>query len=69
MEYNTAIRIREEWGTKPCTHPRLERLYYAGAFLVSYVCTKCGNEFTIAQKMEMDKLKKKATDNQAKSPK
>jgi len=58
MEYNDAIKLREVWGKRPCSHPRLEKLYYAGAFLVSYVCIKCGEEFTIAQKMEMDELRR-----------
>lgn len=58
MEYNNALKTREAWGKKPCDHPHLEKLYYAGAFLVSYVCTKCGEEFTIAQKMEMEEVRK-----------
>ncbi|HEX2969781.1 MAG TPA: hypothetical protein VHO46_11830 [Bacteroidales bacterium] len=53
MEYFAAQKLKEEWGNKECDHPRLERLYYSGAFLISYVCTTCGKEFTIAEKMEL----------------
>ena len=58
MEYNTLLKVREAWGKKPCDHPKVEKLYYAGAFLVSYACIKCGAEFTIYQKMEMDEERK-----------
>lgn len=60
MEYFAAQAIRDSWGNKPCDHPRLERAHYAGAFLISYFCVQCGAEFTIAQKMEMDQIRKKA---------
>ena len=58
MEYLAAQKKKEEWGAKPCTHPRLEREYYSGAFLTNYVCVQCGEEFTIAQKMERDTLRR-----------
>lgn len=53
MEYYATLKIREEWRDKPCDHPRLEKIYYSGAFLISYACVKCGHEFTIAQKMQL----------------
>lgn len=59
MEYFESLKIKESWGKKPCDHPRLEREYYSGAFLITYVCTQCGSEFTIAQKMEMDESGRK----------
>jgi hypothetical protein len=63
MEYNKMLKIRQEWGDKPCDHPHLEKVYYVGAFLLNYTCTQCGTEFTIAQKLEADIEKKKgATD-------
>lgn len=58
MEYYNFLKVREEWAQKPCDHPKLEKLYYAGAFLVSYACTQCGEEFTIYRKMEMDEIRK-----------
>jgi hypothetical protein len=54
MEYNEAQKVKELWGDKPCDHPHLEREFYVGAFLLNYVCTRCGKEFTIAHKLEMD---------------
>lgn len=59
MEYYVAQKVKDEWGNKPCEHPHLEREYYGGAFLINWICTQCGKEFTIAQKMEMDQDKKK----------
>ncbi len=54
------LKIRQDWGNKPCGHPHLEKVYYTGAFLLNYACTQCGTEFTIAQKLEADELKKRA---------
>jgi isopentenyldiphosphate isomerase len=58
MEYYDSLKIKAEWGNNPCTHPFLEKEYYSGAFLITYVCTRCGSEFTIAQKMEIDAERK-----------
>ena len=58
MEYSVAQKIRESWGEKPCDHPRLEKEYYVGAFLINWVCTQCGKQFTIAQKFELDTKRK-----------
>lgn len=58
MEYYAAQQIKESWGKKPCDHPHLVKEYYVGAFLINYVCVQCGKEFTIAQKLEMDKERK-----------
>jgi hypothetical protein len=58
MEYNDAQKLREQWGGKPCDHIHLEKMYYAGAFLIVYGCLHCGREFTIAEKLEMDKSRK-----------
>jgi hypothetical protein len=58
MEYNKALKLKEAWGDKPCLHPRFERVYYTGAFLVGYVCTTCGADFTISQKLEIDEKRK-----------
>lgn len=58
MEYYTAQKLKESWGKETCHHPHLEKEYYVGAFLINYVCTQCGKEFTIAQKLEMDEARK-----------
>lgn len=59
MEYYQAQKLKEDWGKKPCDHPNLEKLYYTSAFLINYSCTQCGADFSIAQKLEMDKMRKK----------
>lgn len=58
MEYNKALKLKEEWGNKPCDHPGFEKVYYSGAFLINYVCTTCGAEFTISQKLEIEEIRK-----------
>lgn len=59
MEYNDLLKLKSEWGEKTCDHPRLEKVRYAGAFLITWACVKCGAEFTIAQKMELYDNRKK----------
>jgi hypothetical protein len=54
MEYYESLKIKEQWGDKPCQHEHLEKMYYSGAFLTVYVCSKCAREFTIAEKLQMD---------------
>jgi hypothetical protein len=58
MEYYASLKLKDEWGNKPCDHPKLEKVYYTGAFQINYACTHCGKEFTIAQKLEMDEVRK-----------
>lgn len=58
MEYFHSLKLREEWGKKPCDHPHFEKIYYAGAFLIVYACTQCGEEFTIARKLEIKEARK-----------
>jgi len=52
MEYFAAKKIREEWGDKPCDHPKIEREFYADTFTLDYVCRKCGKEFAILEMLE-----------------
>jgi hypothetical protein len=59
MEYFEVLKQKEAWGDKPCSHPHLEKEYYVGAFLINYVCTQCGKEFSIPDKLEMDLTRKK----------
>jgi hypothetical protein len=58
MEYYTSLKLKEGWGKKPCDHPRFEKVYYTGAYLINYSCTACGADFTISQKMEIDEDRK-----------
>jgi hypothetical protein len=59
MEYAVVQKQKETWGDKPCNHPHLEKEYYVGAFLINYVCTQCGKEFSIPEKLEMYLIRKK----------
>jgi hypothetical protein len=63
MEYYVAQKVKDTWGEKPCNHPHLEKEYYTGAFLTNYVCTQCGKEFSIPQKLELDQERKKQEKN------
>ena len=58
MEYSAAQKVKDAWGNKPCDHQHIEKEYYVGAFLINWVCTQCGKEFTIAEKLEMDQSRK-----------
>jgi len=58
MEYYAVQKLKDSWENKPCEHPQLEKVFYTGAFLINYACTKCGEEFTIAQKLELDQIRK-----------
>jgi hypothetical protein len=57
MEYYLSQKLKEDWGKKTCEHPRFEKVYYTGAFLINYSCTKCGADFTIAQKLEIEEIR------------
>ena len=59
MEYLAAQKVKDAWGKNPCDHPNLEKEYYVGAFLINFVCTQCGQEFTLAQKFEIDEAQKR----------
>jgi hypothetical protein len=59
MEYYEVQKLREVWGKKPCDHPAFEKIFYSGAFLITYSCTQCGSEFTISQKLEFDTKRQK----------
>jgi hypothetical protein len=59
MEYYASHKLKEEWGNKPCDHPGFEKVYFTGAFLINYSCIRCGKDFTIAQKLEIEEARKK----------
>jgi hypothetical protein len=54
MEYSDALKVKESWGDKHCDHPHIEKEVYNGTFLTNYICTQCGKEFTISQKLQID---------------
>jgi hypothetical protein len=58
MEYQAVQKQKEAWENKPCDHPHLEKEYYSGCFLINYVCTQCGKEFSIPEKLDMDQQRK-----------
>jgi hypothetical protein len=60
MEYFTAKKLREEWGLKPCDHPKVEKEYYADTHTLDYVCRQCGAEFNVLEMLELrDNQRKK----------
>lgn len=52
MEYQISKKVREEWGSKPCNHPKIEKEYYADTHTLDYVCVQCGKEFTVLEMLE-----------------
>lgn len=42
MQLEAARDLREEWGDKPCDHPKLTKEYYRSTQTGDYVCTTCG---------------------------
>lgn len=58
MEFYRSQELKKEWGDKPCDHPSFEKVYYSGAFLLNYSCTQCGADFTIAQKLDIDEIRR-----------
>ncbi len=63
MEFNQSLKLKEQWGNKPCDHPHVEKVYYAGAFILNYSCTMCGTDFTVAAKLELEQMRKKGKGN------
>jgi hypothetical protein len=62
MEYLKAKKIREEWGEKPCDHPKIEREFYGDTHTLDWVCSQCGTEFNVLEMLELK-------DNQRKNKK
>jgi len=42
MQAKEALRLKREWGDKPCNHPVIEKEYDLGSDTGDYVCTTCG---------------------------
>lgn len=49
MQEREARELRQTWGDKPCLHPAWDRLRL-GSLHDGYVCLRCGQEFTNAQR-------------------
>ena len=54
MEFYQSQKLKEKWESKPCDHPNVEKVFYAGAFILNYSCTMCGTDFTVAEKLELE---------------
>ena len=64
MESLAAKKLREEWGDKPCNHPKIEKEYYADTHTLDYVCIQCGKEFNVLEMLETrDNLRKRKKRN------
>lgn len=61
MQERQARQIRQEWGVKPCAHPAFDRLML-GNINDGYVCIRCGQEFTPAQRDQLLARRKAETE-------
>jgi hypothetical protein len=46
MTLKVASKLERSWGTKPCNHPKLEKVFYFGTYTEVYACTQCGKQFS-----------------------
>lgn len=53
MKQKRAQELREAWGTAPCEHPQLAKLYDLGAHTGSFACVQCGHVFSFREKAEL----------------
>ena len=42
MQQKDAIKLKDDRGDEPCSHPSLEKEYELGTATGDYVCTSCG---------------------------
>jgi len=42
MKTQRAEELRQEWGGKPCRHPKFEEEFFQGMHTGAFVCTICG---------------------------
>jgi len=59
MEYLEVKKLRENWGGKPCDHPKFEREYYGDTFTLDYACNQCGAEFNLLEMLEAKHKKRR----------
>jgi hypothetical protein len=62
MQTDRARLLRQVWGDKPCSHPRIEEEYNLGYETGDYLCTTCGKEFPKSE-IESPQEKSDHTDN------
>lgn len=55
MDYEKAMKLKENWGNKLCPHPSFQKEYYLSSQTGDYVCVQCGETFTPEQKEEIEK--------------
>ena len=53
MKQKRALELQEAWGTAPCDHPQLAKLYDLGAHTGSFACTRCGCILSFREKAEL----------------
>ena len=46
MQLLESLRLRREWGDKPCEHPHIEKEYNIDISTGDEVCTTCGRAIT-----------------------
>jgi transcription initiation factor TFIIIB Brf1 subunit/transcription initiation factor TFIIB len=54
MQMDEAARLREKWGDKPCSHPKIMKEYYLGSQTGDKVCTTCGAVIDEDEKLGLD---------------
>ena len=54
MDYEKAMKLKENWGNKPCPHPSFQKEYYRSSQTGDYVCLQCGETFTPQEKEAME---------------
>ena len=55
MQYEKAMKLEEDWGNKPCSHPSFQKEYYLSSQTGDYICTQCGESFTRQEKERIEK--------------
>jgi hypothetical protein len=54
MQSTNAVRFQEQWGDKPCDHPRFEdERDGRGKSTGNYICTQCGHAFDREHRLEL----------------
>lgn len=64
MQFEKAKRLEEAWENKPCTHPSFQKEYYLSSQTGDYICTQCGETFTLQEKEEIEKRRRLDISNQ-----
>ncbi len=55
MKVKRAEELQAEWGSAPCEHPALSRLYDNGERTGDYACTQCGRTLNYRERAELVK--------------